>query len=210
MVKKLWRYVKTFSSDTGTLWTDRQTDRFAISVSRVSMLTRDKKEWTDFNENWHISSPKARAWTIDLEGQEVKVSDTGGRSYIWKSGGDIILNPLSRVDRGIQWATEILPLKRGPWVLNIVLTAPPADMRLSDALIIITSHNRGGESTLDLLCKSRGNSGVTASTSRHWKPQESLVWRWFYIAGKCNTGQGSPCLGAMGGRPCWLSVSLCW
>jgi len=126
MVKKLWRYVKMFSSDTGTLWTDGQTDRFAISVSRVSMLMRDKKEWTDFNENWHISSPKARAWTIDLEGQEVKVSDTGGRSYIWKSGGDIILNPLSRVDRGIQWATEILPLKRGPWVLNIVLTAPPA------------------------------------------------------------------------------------
>jgi len=42
MVKKLWRYVKPFSSDTGTLRTDRQTDRFAISISRVSMLTRDK------------------------------------------------------------------------------------------------------------------------------------------------------------------------
>ena len=30
--------------------TDRQTDRFAISISRVSMLTRDKNEklhWTD-------------------------------------------------------------------------------------------------------------------------------------------------------------------
>ena len=43
-------YVKPFSSDTGTLRTnrktdgqmDRQTDRFAISLSRVSMLTRDK------------------------------------------------------------------------------------------------------------------------------------------------------------------------
>jgi len=47
MVKKLWRYVKPFSSDTGTLRTDRrtdrQTDRFAISISRVSVLTRDKK-----------------------------------------------------------------------------------------------------------------------------------------------------------------------
>jgi len=51
MVKKLWRCVKPFSSDTGTLrQTDRQTDRrtdgqrdrFAISISRVSMLTRDK------------------------------------------------------------------------------------------------------------------------------------------------------------------------
>jgi len=42
--KKLWLYVKRFSSDTGTLLTDGQTDRFAISISRarVSMLTRDK------------------------------------------------------------------------------------------------------------------------------------------------------------------------
>jgi len=36
-----WRYIKPFSSDTGTLQTDRQTDRFAISITRVSMLTRD-------------------------------------------------------------------------------------------------------------------------------------------------------------------------
>ena len=34
--------VQPFSSDTGTLRTDRQTDSFAISISRVSMLTRDK------------------------------------------------------------------------------------------------------------------------------------------------------------------------
>ena len=43
--KKLWRYVKPFSSDTGTSrtdTTDRRTHRFAISISRVSMLTRDK------------------------------------------------------------------------------------------------------------------------------------------------------------------------
>jgi len=50
IVKKLWRYVKPFSSDrpTGTLRTDRrtyrQTERFAISISRVSMLTRYKNE----------------------------------------------------------------------------------------------------------------------------------------------------------------------
>jgi len=35
-------YVKPFSSDTGTLrtdeQTDRQTDRFAISISRISIL----------------------------------------------------------------------------------------------------------------------------------------------------------------------------
>jgi len=41
MVNNLWRYVKPFSSDTGTSRTDGQTDRFAISISRVSMLTRD-------------------------------------------------------------------------------------------------------------------------------------------------------------------------
>jgi len=49
-VKKLWQYVKPFSSDTGTLQTDRQTDgrtdsrtdRIAVSISRVSVLTRDK------------------------------------------------------------------------------------------------------------------------------------------------------------------------
>ena len=57
MVKKLWRYVKPFSSDTGTSLTDGQTDRqtdrrqdrLAISISRVSVLTRDKngmKCWT--------------------------------------------------------------------------------------------------------------------------------------------------------------------
>jgi len=36
------QYVKPFSYNTGTLQTDGQTDRFAISISRVSMLTRDK------------------------------------------------------------------------------------------------------------------------------------------------------------------------
>ena len=46
MVKTTWRYVKPFSSGTGTSRTDGRMDgrrdRFAISISRVSMLTRDK------------------------------------------------------------------------------------------------------------------------------------------------------------------------
>jgi len=50
MMKKLWRYVKPFSYNTSVLRTDRwteertdgQTDRIAISISRVSVLTRDK------------------------------------------------------------------------------------------------------------------------------------------------------------------------
>jgi len=49
-VKNYDHYVKPFSSDTGTLrtdgWTNRRTDgrtdRFAISISRVSTLTRNK------------------------------------------------------------------------------------------------------------------------------------------------------------------------
>jgi len=45
MVKNLWRYVKPFSSDTGTSRTDGRTYRIAISISRVSVLTHDK--------NWH-------------------------------------------------------------------------------------------------------------------------------------------------------------
>jgi len=43
-MKKLWRYVEPFSSNTGTFRTDGQTDRFAMSISRVSMLTRDKHD----------------------------------------------------------------------------------------------------------------------------------------------------------------------
>ena len=47
MVKKTMTiYVKPFSSDTEMLRTDGQTDRFAISISRVSMLTRDKNSLT--------------------------------------------------------------------------------------------------------------------------------------------------------------------
>ena len=47
----------------------------------------------------------------------------------------LILIVLSRLDRGIQSATEMLPLKRGRGVA--VLTAPPrlSDMRLADALV---------------------------------------------------------------------------
>jgi len=47
--KKLSQYVKPFSSDTATSRTDgrtdRQTDRFSISISRVSMLTRAINEF---------------------------------------------------------------------------------------------------------------------------------------------------------------------
>ena len=55
LVKKLW-HVKPFLSNTRT-WrtdgqTDRHTDRIALSISRVSVLTRDKNVGN--NISWHI------------------------------------------------------------------------------------------------------------------------------------------------------------
>ena len=41
-------------------------------------------------------------------------------------------------------------------------------------------------------CKSRGNSGVTASTSLHWKPQESSLWRWFILWANVTRDPGLP------------------
>jgi len=41
-----------------------------------------------------------------------------------------------------------------------------------------------------VFCKTRGNSGATASTSRHWKLQVSSLWRWFHIAGQFYMGPG--------------------
>jgi len=45
VVKKLWQYVKPFRRNTGTWWTDGQTNRIPISISCVSnsVLTRDNK-----------------------------------------------------------------------------------------------------------------------------------------------------------------------
>ena len=54
MLKKLGKYVKRFSSDTGARYgqtdgrTDGLTDRIAISISRVSVLTRDKNQVASF------------------------------------------------------------------------------------------------------------------------------------------------------------------
>jgi len=61
-----------------------------------------------------------------------------------------------------------------------------------------------------VLCKARGNSGVTASTSRHCNRRYhhcGVWWRWFNIAGQCHTGPGLPCLGAMG-TSVWGSALL--
>ena len=60
MVKIVWRYVKPFSSDTGTSRTDGRTDRFAISISRVSMLTRDK------NQRYKLR-PRSHSFTLTCQ-----------------------------------------------------------------------------------------------------------------------------------------------
>ena len=57
--KKLWPYVKPFSSDTGKLRTDGRTGRFAISISRVSVLTRDKNSRVC---RIHMSKPTVRQY----------------------------------------------------------------------------------------------------------------------------------------------------
>jgi len=80
MVKKLWRYVKPFSSDTGTLRadgrTDRQTDRFAISISRVSMMTRDK--------NSRVVNVCAAKWKRHRILQRVARGDDVQRVFAWR------------------------------------------------------------------------------------------------------------------------------
>ena len=56
MVEKLCRYVNPFSYNTSVLRTDRQTDRIAISISRVSssMLTRDKNYMGDWGRQFEM------------------------------------------------------------------------------------------------------------------------------------------------------------
>jgi len=66
-----------------------------------------------------------------------KVRVTGRRSYyVLKRGGDIIFDPLSGVDRGIQQAIEMLPLKEGS-VARSFNCSPTRllYMHLADALV---------------------------------------------------------------------------
>ena len=79
--------------------------------SFVCLLPTCEREWTfvwtDFNANWHKSPPRgARSWMIDLGVRRSKFKVAGGRSFVWKHGGDIILDPLNGVDRGVQWARK--------------------------------------------------------------------------------------------------------
>jgi len=67
-----------------------------------------ENELTNFNANWHKCPHGGQGHERSTSGVRMsKIKVTGGQSYIWKPGGDIILDPLSRLDRGIEWATEM-------------------------------------------------------------------------------------------------------
>ena len=82
MVKKLWQYVKPFSSNPGTSQTDRQTDRTAISISHVSVLTRDKNGETNSRQTCRQTK---RQTSIELDQYRRFINNdvTLGRVYSW-------------------------------------------------------------------------------------------------------------------------------
>ena len=75
---------------------------------------------TDFNANWHKSSPGARAWTVDFWDQKVIRSNKGQGHKRLK----LYLEAWHH--RGMQWATEMLPVKmgRGQGVAHSCLLPP--------------------------------------------------------------------------------------
>ena len=117
MVKKLWRYVKPFSSNTGTLRTDGQTDsgrtdeeNCYINIARqcVSVLTRDRKRIIPAIITGRISSfflllyytPNSLCWLDGGPPYKNVVSKVGGSSR--KLGGPDLPDP--------QWLRPCLPV----------------------------------------------------------------------------------------------------
>jgi len=112
-----------------------------LSVTNLWTLYFEN-EWTNFNANWHNLLPEQRHERLTSGLRRSKVKVTRGRSSIWKPGGDIILDPLSRVNRGMQWATEMFNVAiekgaRGEGVAHSCNCPPPRlpDMRLANALV---------------------------------------------------------------------------
>jgi len=60
MVKTTMTMLSCFSSNPGTSRADRQTDRIALSITRVSVLTRDKIDNKEVRRP--DLTPKAKAW----------------------------------------------------------------------------------------------------------------------------------------------------
>jgi len=70
--------------------------------------------------------------------------------------------------------------------------------------------NSGGESTLDLCYASSEEIPELQRPRRATGNRRNLqCGDDSILRANVTRDKGSPCLGAMG-RPCWLSVSLCW
>ena len=136
IVKNLWPYVKLFSSDTGTLRTDgrtlRRTDKFAISLSRVSVLTRDKNSrvrrihtWKPTvqhyqpcchlaNGNKHVATYyvlRAIMWRVDLRGLYAKVYETW--HYVYSN--HLCLTIFSELEYSAAFGRESRKFAGGVW-----------------------------------------------------------------------------------------------
>ena len=86
----------------------------------------------DLDANCGIDLPPGQGHERPTSGvRRSKVKVTGGRSYVWKAGGDIILDPLSWVDAVTE---ENAASETRGWSV-----APPpfVDMRLADALVFM-------------------------------------------------------------------------
>jgi len=57
-----------------------------------------------------INLPSGKVMNDGPRGSGGQRSRSREAKVVWKPGGDIILDPSSRVDRGIQRATDVLPL----------------------------------------------------------------------------------------------------
>ena len=118
-------------------------------------------------------------------------------SGCWFHCSQVVLKRVNKFGLKEDYQHDDITLFAASWVCHCCLLPTS---RLVCKISICATICSGGESTLDLvLCKSWGNSVVAASTSRHWKPQESSMWRWFHNAGKCNTWHWVAFPGCSGG-----------
>jgi len=115
-----------------------QTGYFCRSYGRKQVLFGTSFSFQDFSA-WPIYDVLLFRYMIWHERptsgiRRSKVEVTEAWSYARKVGGDIILDPLSWVDRSMQWATKMLPLKSFNY-LTVLIATLFVDMRLVDALV---------------------------------------------------------------------------
>jgi len=133
----------------------RSVERFLRTKKEIKKLSGNfgymgrSNPWGDLDQMWLVGRYGGRNHVCNIWWLSVKGCGCGERGKFafshwlhasrlqhWSHYRVIVF---SRLYRGIQSATEMLPLKMEQGVLHIVLTAPPAfvDMRLADALVTI-------------------------------------------------------------------------